>query len=144
MLLLVIVLAGLAIGAYRNQQAPGNLYVETQVFAGCPKRPSCVSSVAHDDRHRVPVLGYTGDPYTALLMLREVVGRMQGQIVDESPEYLHAVFVTEPLNLRDDLELLVLPGGSIEVRSASRVRWNDLGANRARVEALRRAFEATP
>jgi len=41
----------------------------------------------------------------------------------------------------DDLELLAdEEGGVVHVRSASRLGWSDLGANRHRVEALHRAF----
>jgi len=77
-------------------------------------------------------------------MLREVIERMGGKIEHESAGYLHAVFVVTQLKLRDDLELLVMPEGAIEVRSISRFGTRDFGKNRERVEELRRAFEAVP
>lgn len=144
-LLLLIVAAIVGFGLYKTLSSPGDLYSHTGRFAGCPSRPSCVSSQSLDDVHRVPALGYTGDPYMAMVMLRELVQRMGGHIDNEQPGYLHVVFFSKRLRFRDDLELLVLPeGGRIEVRSASRFSYSDMGTNRSRVEELRRAFEAAP
>jgi uncharacterized protein (DUF1499 family) len=142
--LLLLALAFVGFGAWRNFNDPDDLYLATQEFAGCPERPSCVSSKATDDLHRVAALGYTGDMSSAFVLLREVVERLGGKIEQERPDYLHAVFESPELKLRDDMELLLLPEGKVEVRSVSRFNWHDRGANRARVEELRRAFEAMP
>lgn len=143
-LVLWVALLAVVVGAYMTHTVPSHLYAKTGTFAACPTRPSCVSSLATDDVHRVAALAYTGDPATALSMLREVVERMGGTISNESPGYLHAVFVTPTMRYRDDLELLVLPEGRIEVRSISRFGYRDFNVNRNRVEALREAFEAVP
>lgn len=143
-LLLLLGVIVIAVGAYKTHTLPGDLYAKTKTFAGCPARPSCVSSVATADGHRVAALAYTGDSATAGSMLREVVERMGGKIEHESPGYLHAVFTTPKMRYRDDLELLVLPEGKIDVRSISRFGYRDFGVNRDRVEQLRRAFEAVP
>lgn len=142
--LLLAALAVAAVGAYLNFTSPGDLYRETKVFGGCPERPSCVSSLATDDLHRVAALGYTGDMSTAYALLREVIERIGGSIEYEDAGYIHAVFVSPRAGLRDDLEVLMLPDGRVEVRSVSRVSWHDMGKNRTRVEELRRAFEAMP
>ncbi len=143
-LVVLAVLLTIALGMYRTAMQPDDLYVTTGELGGCPARPSCVSSLAKDDVHRVAALAYTGDDVTAVSMLREVIERMDGKIADESPGYLHAVFKVTRLHLRDDLEVLVLPEGKIEVRSISRFGPRDFGSNRERVEELRRAFEAVP
>lgn len=143
-LLLLAVLVVIALGMYRTVVQPDDLYATTGDFAGCPARPSCVSSLAKDDVHRVAALAYTGDDLTATSMLREVIERMGGKIEHESAGYLHAVFTVTRLELRDDLELLILPEGKIEIRSISRFGTRDFGKNRERVEELRRAFEAVP
>ena len=144
MLVLIAALMVVGTGVYKTLDTPAHLYAETGRFAGCPERPSCVSSLAADDEHRVAALGYAGDALTALSMLREVVDRMGGRIEHESAGYLHAVFTTPTMRYRDDLELLVLPEGRIEVRSISRFGYRDFGVNRSRVEQLRRSFEAVP
>lgn len=143
-LIVLAILVTIGVGMYRTIVQPDDLYATTGNFPGCPARPSCVSSLAEDDVHRVAALAYTGDALTAVSMLREVIERMGGKIEHESAGYLHAVFVVTQLKLRDDLELLVLPEGAIEVRSISRFGTRDFGKNRERVEELRRAFEAVP
>lgn len=142
--MLLVALIVVAVGLYKTHTVPAQLYASTGTFEACPSRPSCVSSRATDDVHRVAALAYTGDPATALSMLREVVERMGGQIAGESPGYLHVVFTTPTMRFRDDLELLVLPEGRIEVRSISRFGYRDFNVNRNRVETLRQAFEAVP
>lgn len=143
-LLLLVAVAVIAVGIYKTRTTPADLYANSGRFAGCPSRPSCVSSVASDDQHRVAALNFGGDAVTAMSMLREVVERLGGKISHEAPGYLHAVFETPTMHYRDDLELLVLPEGRIEVRSISRFGYSDLGVNRQRVEQLRQAFEAQP
>jgi uncharacterized protein (DUF1499 family) len=142
--LLLLALAGVGFGAYRTLTPPGHLYINAGHFGGCPKRPSCVSSLATDDMHRVAALGYSGDSAANYVMLHEVVERLGGRIEDEKEGYIHAVFLTPELKLRDDLELLMLPNGRVDVRSISRFSYDDRGSNRARVEQLRQAFEAMP
>lgn len=142
-LLGVVVIGVAAYGAWRTVTPPADLYPLAHTFGGCPPRPSCVSSRAEDDIHKVAALGYTGDAGTAYSMLHEVVEREGGKISQETPEYIHAVFETR-FRTRDDVELLVLPEGRIDVRSVSRFAWDDFGVNRERVEKLRQGFEAIP
>jgi len=53
-------------------------------------------------------------------------------------DYLHAVFTTRTMRYRDDVEFNARPDrNEIAVRSASRVGYGDLGANRKRVEWIR-------
>jgi uncharacterized protein (DUF1499 family) len=60
------------------------------------------------------------------------------QRLTTSPSYLHAISRTRLLRFVDDLELrLDVEGRKIDVRSASRVGYGDLGVNRRRVERLR-------
>ncbi len=143
-LLLLLAAGAVAVGAYRTLTPPDDLYLNTGEFAQCPKWASCVSSLAKDDLHRVAALGYTGDMASNYVMLHEVVERLGGEIQQEQPGYIHAVFVEPRFGLRDDLEVLMLPSGRVDVRSASRFAYDDRGVNRARVEQLRRAFEAMP
>jgi uncharacterized protein (DUF1499 family) len=108
----------------------------------CPSSPNCVSSQADDDAHRVEPLAFTGDPAAAMERLRRSVESLPGaRIVSARDGYLHAEFTSRIFRFVDDVELLLDPeAGVVHVRSASRVGYSDLGANRRRVEAIRRAF----
>ena len=59
-------------------------------------------------------------------------------IIESSDNYLHIEFTTPVFRFIDDAEFLHRPDTqTIEVRSASRLGWSDLGANRSRIERLR-------
>lgn len=108
----------------------------------CPDSPNCVSSQAPDAGHRVDPLPAGRDPAAALPGLRAVIeGMPRTQIVSAQGDYLHATFTSALFRFVDDLELLLDRGaGVVHVRSASRIGYSDLGANRKRVEAIRQAW----
>ncbi|MES0875009.1 DUF1499 domain-containing protein [Sinimarinibacterium thermocellulolyticum] len=140
---LFLLAAVIAIALYASWRTPGHLYRESGVFAGCPPRPSCVSSVASDPRQRVEPLHYRGDPASARERLLAAINAMTGSRIQQvGPNYLHVLFVTPRMRFRDDLELLIDAGGEIQVRSISRFGYRDFGVNRARIEDLRRRFAA--
>jgi uncharacterized protein (DUF1499 family) len=136
--LLVVVVA---FGFYKTYQVPDDLWVSTKKFPACPQRPSCVSSIAQDEVHKIEPLRYPGDAGAARLTLEQVIGQMQlARIEHATPEYVHAVFQTPTMRFHDDVELLVQAGGVIQVRSISRFGYGDHGVNRARVERIREAL----
>ena len=53
------------------------------------------------------------------------------------PARINARFKSMVLRFTDDVTFYVRENGTVEVRSASRVGYWDLGANRRRVESLR-------
>lgn len=138
-LLLACALAGCA------GTQPAHVGVGAPSLAPCPSSPNCVSSDADDPQHAVAALRFEGDAVAAWQRARRAVLTLsRTRIVGESPERLHAVCTSTLMRYRDDLELLLrLERSEIAVRSASRIGYGDMGANRARVEALRRAFEAS-
>lgn len=139
--LLILAPVVVAVGFYKTSQEPADLWANTKIFAACPSRPSCVSSVATDEGHRIAPLNYSGDATAAREKLERVVRALPGtRIVRATPEYLHVLYVTPTMHFHDDVELLVQGHGMIQVRSISRFGYSDHGVNRARVEALRTAF----
>lgn len=128
------------VGLVMTFHEPGNLWIKTHEFAGCPSRPSCVSSKSDDDAHRIAPLHFAGDLAAARKGLEDAIRAMPlTTIVHATPEYLHVVFETPKMRFHDDVELLLEPGGTIHVRSLSRFGYRDMGINRERVELLREA-----
>ena len=125
---------------------PATLGVRSGRLAACPDRPNCVSSQVSDEQHAVRPFGYTGDADAAMSRLAALIGAQEGaRIVTRRADYLHAEYQSKLMGFVDDLELLADPAARvIHVRSASRLGYSDLGVNRARVEALRAAFNAGP
>jgi len=110
-------------------------------LAPCPDSPNCVSSLAapEDHVHAIAPLPFAGDAADALRVAHELLESWpRTRIVEAGDGYLHATCRSRIFGWVDDLELLAYPGaGVLHVRSASRVGYSDLGANRRRVERLR-------
>ncbi len=108
----------------------------------CPDSPNCVCSQTPDAGHQIEPISFSGDPTAALERMKQVIlAESRTRIVAESPGYLHSVFTSLLFRFQDDVEILVdAPAHVLHVRSASRVGHSDLGANRKRVERLRKQF----
>jgi uncharacterized protein (DUF1499 family) len=152
-LLLAGALAGLALHTATTRgetvfswTRPANLGVTDGLLAPCRRTPNCVSSQApnSDAEHYIAPLRFRGNGAEALLALRKVVDEMQRtHVVQHDGGYLYAEFRTKLMGFVDDVEFVVAEKErAIHVRSASRLGRRDFGVNRARVEALRRRFEA--
>lgn len=109
----------------------------------CTFFPTSVSSQhGARARHRVEPFDASGDPTAAFARLKQLVASApRTVIVAAADDYLHARCRTR-LGFVDDLEFLLCPAeGVIHVRSASYISlFTDFGANRRRVEWLRRRF----
>mgnify|MGYP002789515055 CR=1 FL=1 len=113
-------------------------------LAPCPDSPNCVCSQDTRPGHHIDALPYSGEPAVALARLKDLVQREpRTRIVETSQQYLRAEFRSRVFRFVDDVEFLADPArGVIEVRSASRVGYSDMGVNRRRMEHLRSLFLA--
>lgn len=112
------------------------------------RSPNSVSSQAHlwpEGEHAVEYatiepIAFTQDSALAMNRLRDVLAGWPGAtIIENNPEYVAVQFETRWLRFVDDVEFLLDPAARvIHVRSASRLGRKDFGANRARIEAIRR------
>ena len=83
-----------------------------------------------------------GDGTTAMKKLRDVIDDQPGvEVIESRSDYLYAEFTSKLMGFVDDVEFYC-DGGVIQVRSASRLGYSDLGVNRKRIEAIRAVFEA--
>ena len=141
----VVVLAAAQLGALQGS-APTDLGVNNGRLKPPSEAPNSVSSQA--DLHpghpqqayaRIEPIRYRGDGQAALAALSQALAATPGVVlVEQKPGYVYARCSTRWMRFTDDLELwLDESAGVIHVRSASRLGHSDLGANRARVEALR-------
>lgn len=135
----VTVIPGFILAACAGER-PNSLGARGGLLAACPASPNCVSSQAKDERHRIAPLIFSGDPDAAFARLKLVLGRRgDATVIEESPDYVRvelrtALFV-------DDGEFLLDRGRNvIQLRSASRLGYSDLGKNRSRVEEIRKEF----
>ncbi len=142
--LIPILLSSMIIGCSGKRPLIG---VEQGQLSPCPKSPNCVSSMApaNDKSHFIkPISYYPSDKRKALETLRRVL-MLQARIniVDASEAYLHVEFKSKIFRFVDDVEFFFIDNEPlIHIRSASRLGYSDLGANRKRMELIRSQFAA--
>lgn len=110
-------------------------------LAECPASPNCVSSADDaDDSHYIAPIAIEGEPDSAWQALKQILAEDGSfEITATADHYIRAVATTAILRFKDDVEfLLKREAGRIEMRSASRVGYSDLGKNRKRMEEIRR------
>jgi len=111
-------------------------------LAPCPQTPNCVSSETSDAHHYIKPIAYEGTVEKAKGRLRQTLLSIpRTQIVGEESTYMHAECTSWLFRFTDDVEFVFDDTQKvIQMRSASRVGYSDLGANRKRVETIRRLF----
>ena len=113
-----------------------------QTLLPCPQSPNCVCSLNSDTAHFIEPIAISNEIEVAWELWTELVRSQPYAISVSSDERgIHAIFRTPVFRFKDDVEcLLDTENKVIHVRSASRVGYWDIGANRRRIEKLRRAF----
>ncbi len=104
----------------------------------CGAKPNCVCSVdANDKDHFIaPIENEKIDQLWS--QLKQNLKLWGLNVVEETDNYIHATAQTRILKFTDDVEFLYQPEKKqIQMRSASRVGYSDLGANRKRLEDIR-------
>jgi uncharacterized protein (DUF1499 family) len=109
----------------------------------CPESPNCVSSLSKKRSHYVEPLSYRVSQEEAREKLISVINSMKrSEIVTAETNYIHAIFKSALFRFIDDVEFSLDDQRKvIDVRSASRTGYSDLGVNRKRVEKIRQGFK---
>lgn len=123
---------------------PTNLGVSQGRLAPCPETPNCVSSQATDAEHQVEAFPLNRNAPDSIETIAAVIRDMpRTTIVEQTPDYLRAEFTSRLFRFIDDVEFYASDAAQMmHVRSASRLGYSDLGANRKRVEQLRQEYSA--
>ena len=114
-------------------EPPQDIGVRDGRLIACPESPNCVSSYESSEEHSIAALDGN------LNQIQQILLTMDGaNIVEQSSNYLYAEFTSSLMGYVDDVEFLYdAASNTTHVRSASRVGYSDMGANRGRVEAIR-------
>lgn len=109
---------------------------EDNTLKPCGKKPNCVSSFQNkDDGHYVAPLNLRA---TKLLRLDSLLEELNCKRFSTELNYWRYVCSSRIFNFADDLELLFNPSEEkLYFRSASRVGYSDLDANRKRVKKIK-------
>ena len=114
-------------------EPPQDIGVRDGQLIACPESPNCVSSYESSEEHSIAALDGN------LSQIQQILVAMDGaNIVKQSSNYLYAEFTSSLMGYVDDVEFLYdAANNTTQVRSASRVGYSDMGANRSRIEAIR-------
>lgn len=105
----------------------------------CPRSPNCVSTLAEpsDHAHHLEALAVNQSADVVLDAVESIVTTAGGDVKARDTNTLSAVFTSPLFRFKDDVSFFVDEDGRrLHARSASRVGYSDLGANRKRVSAL--------
>ena len=141
LLLLPLLVLGLGFGAARMSLRPVEVGLVDGRLRPCPPSPNCVCSEEGSQASIAPLV-FEGEPRSAFRSLVELLRtESRARLLEVKDDYVHAVFFTPFLRFADDVEFrLDRQAQRIHVRSASRIGYSDMGANRARIEELRRRW----
>jgi uncharacterized protein (DUF1499 family) len=115
-------------------------------YLGVKDGPNCVSSQADraDTEHYIEPLKYNSlnKPTQVIEQLEALIDGLGSnpEVIEHNESYLYVEFTTPLLGFCDDVEFFATDDGLIHVRSASRLGYSDLGANRKRIEEIRQKW----
>ncbi len=105
----------------------------------CPDKPNCVSSQATGD-HYIEPINLSGKTTAEIVTAIEtVLGHWENiAITSTQDNEIKAISTSKWFKFKDDISLKINSDGTVDVKSASRTGYSDLGVNRERVESLRK------
>ena len=109
----------------------------------CSAKPNCVCSEYNDDiNHYIkPIIIPQNINCDFMNILKETIQEMGGEIQTELRTYIAATFSSSVFGFVDDLEIRYYSTQNvIHLRSASRIGYSDLGANKKRAKLLKDLF----
>ena len=108
----------------------------------CPNTPNCVSSIENSSSKKyIEPFKIKNNVEISKLKIKDIcLNKFKAEVETEESNYLHFIFRTKFLNFKDDIEFEFL-SNKINVKSASRIGYSDLGVNRRRINKIRRYYE---
>ena len=133
LLIPIVILAGMIILSLLSRRGGPEGLVDGKL-APLPSKPNCVSSEEGTDPDKaVAPLSTTKEG------LKHAINATGGEITSESDDYISSTYTSGLMRFVDDVEFR-RDGKLWHVRSASRVGYSDMGANRKRVKALHQSL----
>ena len=121
---------------------PASIGITAGSLALCGNKPNCVCSLDNRPNHMISPWNWASSEAIGIEKIEALVNSFpRTKVISKSGNYLHAEFRTLIFGYVDDVEFLVdVNAKKIHIRSASRLGYSDLGANRSRMEKLSNQF----
>ncbi len=135
--IIIFLLFTLPSSAFSNQKIIPNMKLKQ-----CPSSPNCVSSQSESESHHIEPLPYKSSGDEAMQKIKNTILAMpRTNLVEEKDHYLHIEFKSSVLRFVDDVEIIIDDSEKvIHLRSASRIGHSDFGANRRRINEIKKNF----
>lgn len=122
-----------------------DLGINNGELAPCPKTPNCVNSKSINEKQYIQPIRYTGTRQDSRARLLQVLeSEKRAKISTAQKNYIRAEFTSVLFGFVDDVEFYFpeeqVGETVIHIRSASRIGFSDLGANRKRIERIQNKF----
>ena len=106
----------------------------------CPNSPNCEQTYSEKKRKNMDTLPFSDDLVSSKEKLKNYLSSFERvKLIEETENYLHYEFVTKRGNYTDDVEFYFDSScNCIHFRSASRIGYGDLGANKRRMKRISR------
>ncbi len=121
---------------------PKNIGVTEGKLKPCPDKPNCVVSFEYEniDNFLAPIKSEEDPARIKNKILGIVSKNSSAKIVEQTDDYLRAEYSSSLFKFVDDVEFWFGEPGIVHFRSASRIGYSDLGANKDRIESIRFKF----
>lgn len=135
-LLILITAASVRFGYLGSQSVKMkvSLGIVNNKLVDCPDKPNCILSFSKDERHAMEAILINENP---IKVLEKIIKNQDMKIVEVKDNYIRATHSSAVFGFVDDIEFLYLDKvKQLHFRSASRVGYSDLGANKKRMTKL--------
>ncbi|MCB2299082.1 DUF1499 domain-containing protein [Clostridium tagluense] len=126
----------------KNNLTPKNLGINNGKLAQMPNKPNAVSSETEEKDKKVEALHFKGnlkDSKDKVIKAIENYGNVK--IIKNETNYVYVVFATGIMKYHDDVEFYFDESKKlIQIRSASRIGYSDMGLNRERYNKLSEVY----
>lgn len=126
----------------KNNLTPSNLGINNGKLAQMPNKPNAVSSETEEKDKRIEALEFKGnlvDSKSQVIKAIESYGN--AKIIKNETNYIYVVFTNGIIKYHDDVEFYFDESKKlIQIRSASRIGYSDMGLNRERYNKLRELY----
>lgn len=124
---------------------PRKVGMKNGKFFPCPEKHVCVSTQApkDDEKHYIEPIEYSISLENAKNKIKKIItSTKRTKILEEKNNYIHALFTTFLFRFKDDVEFYFDEESKmIHFRSQSRIGGYDWGANRSRMEKVKKKYQ---
>lgn len=123
---------------YYSKNIKNNFGIVNDQLRPCPNSPNCVSSQETRNTHYVAPIKTKNVRDTIQTFVNYFSQSSSYRLQQVSNNYLHVVYTSKIFQFKDDLEFYGDPKNNIlHIRSASRVGYSDMDANKKRVKKIK-------